>query len=309
MQANPTITSRIGLQIGAPVEEGNEKCSVKVDVNIGKEAANTQLMESKALLGGVDVGLCALITLVAAPGKQQELAAVIEGLTDGKPDIKPAQELKQALLAGFVAVKVYQADGNRVVIQVKPGVMTEDMITQQVTGAIQGFGIEAATTSEKTTVSIHAASGVDFHDALEGHKTELPTVATFGKSLKAEAVATGPANSLLEQKVWEILEQFQPGTPAPLLKLVKALDIDLTFRGIDELPADLQRKLKIAKAMFKFPQTPKSQEGTPELAFFKQLVELLEPKVEITAALENVAALKLTTHTPGWGAAFTTTHD
>ena len=45
------------------------------------------------------------------------------------------------------------------------------------------------------------------------------------------------------------------------------------------------------------------------LAISKQLVELMEPQVEITAALENVAAVKLTSHTPGWGKTFVTLHD
>ena len=309
MQAAGLNTSRIGINIGAPVDESNEKSAIKIKVGIGKACADAQLSETKALIGGAEVGLSALLSFVASPGKQQELATLIDDLFNGKLQNKFSKDISQVALSGMISYSIYQTDGNRVVVQVKPGALTEDMVTQSVTGVVQGFGVEAATSAEKSELTINASAGVDFHDALEGHSTGLSTLATFGKSFKLEINATSPTDSLVEKKMWEIVSQFQPNSPLGLFKLLKTLDFDVTFRGIDELPADLQRRLKISKEMEKFPQTPKSREGSEEHLFFKQLVELMEPQIDIYATLENVVAIHASIRTPGWGKTFITVHD
>ena len=308
MQSDST-NIRIGVDVGAPVEEGSEKCSARLDINIGKVSADAQLSEMKALIGGAEVGLSALLSVVASPGKQQELADIIDDLFNGKGPSKLATDISQAALSGMISYRIFQADGNRVVLQLKPGAMTEDMITTQVTGVVQGLGIEAATSNDNVNLSANATSGVDFFDALEGHKTGLSTIATFGKSFSLEINGKCPAGSLVEAKVWELLSQFQPGSPLELLKLMRNIDASFSFKGIDELPADLQRRIAVSKEFEKFPQTPKAREGSEEHIFFKKLIPLIEPQVDIYATLENVAAVRVSVRVPGWGTAFVTTHD
>ena len=300
---------RIGVDVGAPVEEGNEKSSVNLNINIGKASADAQLSEMKALIGGAEANLSALVSVVATPGNQQTLAETIENLFNGKDSkILPA-DITQAVANGLVSYKVYQVDGNRVVLQLKPGTATEQMVTAQINGALQGLGIEAATSNENVNISATATAGVDFYDALEGHKTGLSTVATFGKSFSFELKENAPAGSLVEAKVFELISQFKPNSPIGLFKLMRSVDLSFSLRGIDELPADLQRRLKIAKNFEKFPQTLKSREHTEEYQFFKKIVALCEPQVDVYATLENVAALHLTMRLPGWGTGLITTYE
>eukprot|EP00331_Platyophrya_macrostoma_P033800 CAMPEP_0176439828 /NCGR_PEP_ID=MMETSP0127-20121128/20201_1 /TAXON_ID=938130 /ORGANISM="Platyophrya macrostoma, Strain WH" /LENGTH=136 /DNA_ID=CAMNT_0017824223 /DNA_START=15 /DNA_END=421 /DNA_ORIENTATION=+ len=121
MEKGPS-NSRIGVQFGK-FAEGDEKTSIKVCVNFGKEAADLQAEKLKELLGGGDPNLSIVLVLTPPAGKQEELEAFLKSTLDGQEDIvsnEIARELSRPFRKGDLTYTIKNS-GSNVVLHIKPG--------------------------------------------------------------------------------------------------------------------------------------------------------------------------------------------
>jgi len=302
---------RIKGSIGPQFEE---KTSVKFNFDFGQVNADSQLSKLQDLVADRTVetqGLSLFVSFVAAPSKQKELVDSIQNIFEGKESNIISKRIAASINERVLSFKVLEVGSNKVVVQIKPGALSKDILKSQLTKYIQGFGVETAAANGNMGLTINVSSGFNFYDVLEEHKHNLPTLATFCKALSFELITTSLEGSKLNQQLWEILPLLDRLLPIEFLKLMKETDLDLSFRDIKEFPSEFQGLFQLITYFIlpKFPQVPKSREETEEYIFFKKLVNLVEPQIDIFATLENVAAAQLLVRTPGWGTAFVTTHD
>jgi hypothetical protein len=301
--------SRIVIEIGAPID-GNEKTSIRTALNFGKGAAEVQYEKLKSIIGAEEPNLSVVLVLTPAPGKHKELEELIKRILDGHEKGDFAREISKAFKEGLAAYSVLHS-GSNVVLHIKPGPGVSEIISQQVE-AILGLGIKDLASTEQASINSNLLSGIDFYDLLDLRSKGYTTTAAFWKSFVAELTVKSAAGSQLDTKIFEILKQFLPfisNSPLPLLQFLKSVDIDFSFKDVDELPASFKKGFLDDELSIQFPGVPINEKEGNDCKLFERITEVLQAKVDVYATLEKVVAAHISINAPGFGVALTTVKD
>lgn len=311
MESNPN-NSRIGIEFGAPID-GNEKTSIKLAVNFGRGAADLQTEKLKAIIGAEDPNLSLVFVSTPVPGKSQEYEAILKGILEGQEKGGDNPQLVTGLIAqGLISYKIINS-GDKSILILQPGAAVEPMIKEQV-NMFLGMGVQDLADSEQAAINLNFVSAIDSYDLLDYHNKKYSTLAAFWTSSMLELTVKTVEGSKLSAKLLDLLKSIVPflsATPLPLLQLLQSVDIDFSFRDVEELPPSL--KLYFAtgddKVSTQIPRVPIGQKDSEPAQLIKKLTEVLQPDVEVYATLDKVAAVQLSIKTPGFGVMLTTPHE
>lgn len=301
-----TNNSRIGVQMGASTD-GNEKSSLKLEVSLGKNAAETQLEEIKQLTGGEGTSnVSVVIAFNATNGKQQELVSLIKNVFDGSlGDQNPLLGMVASAEGELYNFKIIENSDNKVILQVQAAGMAEEFILDQLKSNV-GVGVEELAASNQATLSLNAFAGADFYEVKEAQKAGSWSIDTLSKSFKFEVLTQATQGSHLDKKLLSLLKGIHPyfsSSSLGFLQFLKAIDIDVNLRSLEELPEPLKEKLFDNNPMIKnFPQP------IPGFEFIDKFVHVIEPEVTVYVTVQKVAAVRLNITLPGFGTAMTATN-
>jgi len=308
MDQNPS-NSRVGVHFGKPIE-GNEKAYAKASINFGKAAADLQHEKVKAIIGAEDQNLSLVVVLTPVAGKQVELEELIKSALEGKEPGDLGSQLNKPFVKKKLSYTVAQA-GTKVILQIKPGESLTEMASQML-GMVLGFGVEEIAASEQASINLNLLSGIDFFDTFALHDQDFSTLSAFLTSFLGELTLKTNPGSQLGKKLLGILKQFAPmlsGTPMPLLELMSTVDVDLTFKGTEDLPDEIRSKLGIKRGLKYFPRLPEKVTSSPEGKLIEKFNNTLTSHIEAYATVENVAAIHLDLNLAGFGTALLTTKE
>mmetsp|Transcript_6073 Transcript_6073/g.6676 ORF Transcript_6073/g.6676 Transcript_6073/m.6676 type:complete len:313 (+) Transcript_6073:33-971(+) len=308
MDQNPS-NSRIGVQFGK-FAEGDEKTSIKVCVNFGKEAADLQAEKLKELLGGDDPNLSVVLVLTPPPGKQEELETFLKSTFDAQDNSDQnqiARELSRPFRRGELTYSIKHS-GSKVVLQLSPGERIAEF-AKQMAGMMLGFGVEEIASTEKASVHLHLLSGTEFTEIPSLHEKQYSTFSAFLRSFLGELTLKSTPGTQLDKKLFALLKQVVPKfskSPLPLLELVQSVDVDFAFQTADELDPEIRKNLTKDRDLKLFPRFPHALKDREEGRYIEKFVSLLTSHVEVYATLANVAAVHIEINTPGFGLALIT---
>lgn len=311
MESTSNNCSRIGIELGAPLD-GNEKSSVKLAINFGKGAADLQTEKLKSILGAEDPNLSIVIVFTPVPGKHQELETILLEIIEGKLKDKFTRDISKLFGSGLVSHKIIHS-GSNVILLIKPGPTVEGMLKEQV-GAFLGMGFQDLANSEQAAINLNLASAIEAYDLIEYHNKKYSTVAALWESSMIELTVKTIEGSKLDTKFLDILKSIVPfisAGPLPLLQLLKTVDVDFSFRGVEELPPTLKQTFLSGKNKFmvQTPRVPQTKIDSEELPLVKRITEVLQTGVDVYATLESVAAAHLSIKILGIGVIMTTPQD
>ena len=306
MENNPN-NSRVGLELGTAPTDGTEKSWVKTSLNFGRNAADIQYEKLKTIIGAEDPNLAVVIVFKPCPGKHQEFEEILRRLLDGSDESDLFRELSGLFQGGMASYNIINS-GVNLVLHVRPGPAIADMITEQI-NMVLGLGVEELAGSEQAQVNLNLVSGIDFHDLLDFHTKGYTTMAAFWQSTLIELTVKSLAGSKLDEKLIGLVKNFVPfisGTPLPLLPLLKTVDVDFSFRSVDELPASIKKEFNDDPGAVQFPRVPKYEKEGKECKLFERITEVLQADIQAYITLEKVAAINIDIRVPGFGVALTT---
>ena len=125
------------------------------------------------------------------------------------------------------------------VLKIKAGELVEGEVESQVQSVLS-MGVQDLAAGEEATIKVNILADPDFNGLQTLSEQEKPTIFN---SLKTEIVASTPQGSELDKKILDLLKNFQSAltkTPLVLLQFVSTIDVDINFRGIEEVPQELQ---------------------------------------------------------------------
>lgn len=114
-------------------------------------------------------------------------------------------------------------------------------------------------------------------------------------------------NSYVEKCTYLLLEcafysraKLISGSPLPLLTLVKTVDVDFSFRDVEELASTLKQTFGTgnSKQMVQLPRVP--QLSSEEKERVRRITEVLQTEINVSARLESTAAAHLIVKVPGF---------
>lgn len=304
--------SRIGIELGAPID-GNEKSSIKFAFNFGKAAADLQTEKLKGIIGAEDPNFSVVIVLTPVPDKEKELEAILKDIMRGKAKGKLARDASELLESGLVSYKVIHS-GSNVVLLLKPGSANEAMLYEYLRVALE-FGVQDLVNTEQAAINFNLVSAIDAYDLLDYHSKKYSTLAALWTSSMIELTIKTLEGSKLDTKLLNILKKLVPvisESPFPLLQFVKTVDVDFSFRDVDELPSSLKQFFGSEDddtTLIQFPRVPDHLKDSDEVVLFKRLTEVLEADIDVYVTVEKIAAAQLNVKIPGFGVMLTTPVD
>lgn len=310
MESNPN-NSRIGVELGAPLD-GNEKSTIKVALNFGRGAADLQTEKLKSIIGAEDPNLSLVFVLPPLPGKHQELEDVIREYIEGKYDNPGPKKLRGLVESGMITVR-YFPSGSNVVLILQPGPLIEPIVKAQIERFLS-MGIQDLADSEQAAINLNFASAIDGYDLLEYHNKKYSSLAALWTSSMFELTLKTVEGSKLDTKLLDLLKSMLPflsGSPLPLLQFVKAVDVDFSFRDIEELPASLKEYFATgdSKDAIQGPRIPQGLKTHPVGKLLERISDTLKSDVEVYLTLDKVAAINLSLKVPGFGDMLLTPHE
>lgn len=293
------VGARIGVQVGEPLD-GNQKSWLNLELNYGNSGATAVEEQMKELLKGEDPELSLILVLHARPDSKKELAQAAENILKNKYKSKTFAPALGAILMGVVGYKVISLDDDRVVVQFKPGMMSQKKVAEgveQMTPALK------PAESEEGTLKFSVFTGADFYEMVQNYDAGFKALDTIMKAFKGELSLSSKHGFNVLKKFFEMIEAQNPYAPqmSSLIGLLEFGEIDLTFKGFEEMPEELRKTMGDHEHWGKFPRYPVNKDDTATYDALNAIVDFLAPNFEVYTALKGVAGLKIDGNLPGFG--------
>jgi len=283
----------------------NQQSSLHVELTLNKQKAQAQALKVKQMiLNQVETATSLTFAFPCLEANQDTLINLLEGIFNGTAHTKMSSDIHHHYTAGRITY-YFIKNQDKVILVIKPEGELSEIISGQLDFILSTEGMKDVIDNQQNRVLIDAKSINTFSDIEEFMQNGDSFIGALLKSLKFDL--TLDIHQDLLSSIIEILQALDPvfaSSPIGFLQFFKNFNIDVQFSSSQELPDNIRADL-FSKGNIKNGLAVKESSPENDKKFWRSLVGLIEPGVEVYLTLEDVLALHLESNLPGFGGHFT----